>query len=53
MFMESIIYLQNVSMDYFDVIQNKIDQIGDIVLEVKKNLILFMYKKNYSITIFF
>lgn len=35
MFMECVIYLHSVSMDYFTVIHNKIDILDIAVLEVK------------------
>lgn len=36
MFMECVIYLHSVSMDYFNVIHNKIDILDISVLEVRK-----------------
>lgn len=38
-FMESIIYLQNYALDYFEIIRTNLDKLDDVVLQVRDSLI--------------
>ena len=42
-FMETIIYLQNFGLDYFEVIRNNLDKFDEALLEVGKRIKFLRY----------
>lgn len=52
MFMECIIYMYTVSLDYFNVIQNKLDRIEVEVLEVSDKSYCVGWRKTNVLSLF-